>query len=126
MCTWMRESVKRYLANGRYLAVAFVLSLSVLCAVGHVHADEIRVVDARGLVRAVKVTKGALRMVVILEPANSAVVKGECVATNVDGLAAEKRVPVSPQSECTFTEVSGGSWQVSVPQGATWRVQLYE
>jgi len=115
-------------AQVRYLLA--IVSLSVLVAIAladsDVVADEIRVVDARGLVRAVKITRGAARMVVTLEPKNDVATTGECVATNVDGLAAEKRVAVSEKYECTFAEVRGGSWQISVPKDYMWRVQLYE
>lgn len=107
-----------------------VVCISALVSIGAVvfdaSADEIRVVDARGLVRAVKITQGVARMVVTFEPPNGVAAKGECVATNVDGLAAQKRVAISVKSECTFSEVTGGSWQISVPQGYMWRVQLYE
>ncbi len=85
-------------------------------------AAEIRVVDAGGLVRAVKVVRGNARLVISL----SSSTQGECVAVNVDGLAAEKRVSVSPQGECVFTDVGVGSWQVQVPGSVGWRARIYE
>jgi hypothetical protein len=115
-------------AYSRYLlAVVLILwSVAFVIPLCDLFADEIRVVDGRGLVRAVKITRGAASIVVTLEPANGIAAKGECLATNVDGLAAEKRVAISAKSECAFSEVTGGSWQISVPQGYTWRVRLYE
>jgi hypothetical protein len=85
-------------------------------------AAEIRVVDAGGLVRAVRVVRENARIVVRLNAPTS----GECVATNIDGLAAERRVPVSPQRECVFADVGVGSWQVQVPGNVGWRVRIYE
>ena len=104
---------------------SMVLAVGLLCAVG-AHADEIRVVDARGLVRAVKISRGAVRVVVTLEGDKGASPRGECVATNVDGLSAENRVQVSAKGECLFSDVTGGSWQIVVPSDFSWRVQLYE
>lgn len=102
-----------------YCSVMFVfLMMGIRGAV----AAEIRVVDAGGLVRAVKVVRGNARVVIALNQS----VSGECVATNVDGLAAEKRVAVSPQGECVFVDVGVGSWQVQVPGSVGWRVRIYE
>lgn len=98
--------------------VALVFTARVRMSV----AAEIRVVDAGGLVRAVKVVRGNVRLVISL----TRVVAGECVATNVDGLAAEKRSAVSPKGECVFEDVSVGSWQIQVPGGVGWRVSMYE
>jgi hypothetical protein len=108
-----------------FVVSALLLAVGLLCAAA-AHADEIRVVDARGLVRAVKISRGAVRIVVTLEGAMAASPRGECVATNVDGLSAEKRVQVSAKGECVFSDVTGGSWQIVVPSGFSWRVQLYE
>ncbi len=123
MHRWDRiQSQTRYLL----IRVGFSALIAIAVTGGAVLADEIRVVDTRGLVRAVKITRGSARIVVTLETRAGSAVTGECVATNVDGLAAEKRVAISTKSECTFTEVRGGSWQIAVPQGYMWWVQLYE
>lgn len=110
----------------RGVLTAIVLFFFSVLSVGIASAAEVRIVDLRGLVRAVKVTPGAARVVITLEALNGVALKGECVATNVDGLAAEKRAQISPKAECVFSEVSAGSWQISVPQGFLWRVQLYD
>lgn len=90
-------------------------------------AEEIRIVDERGLVRVVKITRGAVKVLVTLESKSDTVTAhGECRAINVDGLAAEKRVQVSEKGECVFQGVTGGSWQITVPPQFQWRVQLYE
>jgi hypothetical protein len=106
----------------RLIAVAFKLFVVLLVGERASAAEEIRVVDAGGLVRAVKVVRANARIVVTLNSAAT----GECVATNVDGLAAERRVPVSPQGECIFSDVGVGSWQVQVPGKVGWRVRIYE
>jgi hypothetical protein len=100
--------------------------LSLCLAYKQVVADEVRIVDARGLVRAVRISRGSVRVVVTLESGEKKTVAGECVATNVDGLSAEKRAPISQRSECVFLGIGGGSWQIAVPQGFSWRVQVYE
>jgi hypothetical protein len=94
------------------------------------HAAELRVVDASGLVRAVKVVRGPARIVIALQnPSESgaaAGVRGECLAVNVDGLAAEKRTQINSKSECVFDQMTEGSWQMRVPETAKWRARVYE
>ena len=89
-------------------------------------ADQIRIVDSGGLVRAIKIIHSAAKVVLTLQSQQAVAIKGECVATNVDGLAAEKRVTISAKGECAFAEVGGGSWQITVPSGLTWQVRIYE
>lgn len=88
-------------------------------------AAELRIVDGAGLVRAIKVVRTNAKVIIRFEQ-SGAPLRGECVATNVDGLAQEKRTSVSPQGECVFNDVSVGSWQVVAPKGAAWRAQIYE
>ena len=105
-------------------SITLVLKLFVVLLIGAraSFAAEIRVVDAGGLVRAIKVVRQNARIVVTLNSPTA----GECLATNVDGLAAERRVPVSPRGECVFADVGVGSWQVQVPGNVGWRVRIYE
>jgi len=110
----------------RWSLVLVCGAISLCMTLGSARADEVRVVDARGLVRAVKISRGSVRVVVTVEAAGKAAPVGECVATNVDGLAAEKRAALTPKGECVFSDVGGGSWQIGVPQGFSWRVQVYE
>ena len=91
-----------------------------------VKADQIRIVDSGGLVRAIKITRSVAKVVVTLKSPLPLTVKGECIATNVDGLAAEKRVAISAKGECVFDEVSGGSWQITASDGVNWQVRIYE
>lgn len=88
-------------------------------------AAELRVVDSGGLVRAVRIVRGKARVVIVFQPGGKST-GGECVATNVDGLATERHASVSAQGECTFTEMSEGSWQINVPGDRKWRAQIYE
>ena len=88
-------------------------------------AAELRLIDSGGLVRAVKVVRGNARVVVSLSSPSGSL-SGECTAVNVDGLAPEKRVPISAKGECIFLDVPVGSWQIGVPEGAQWRAQIYE
>jgi hypothetical protein len=90
-------------------------------------AGELKILDSAGLVRAVKVVKNEAKIVVTLQPgAASGATRGECVAANIDGLAAEQRVGVSAKGECVFAGLSSGSWQITVPDGIRWKVQIYE
>jgi hypothetical protein len=106
----------------RLIAIALEILMVLLVGTRLSAAEEIRVVDAGGLVRAVKVVRGNTRIVVTLNSPTA----GECVATNVDGLAVERRVSVSPRGECVFADVAVGSWQVQVPGNVGWRVRIYE
>jgi hypothetical protein len=87
-------------------------------------AAELRVLDSAGLVRALRVVKGAAKVTITLETQQP--VRGECVASNVDGLASEKREPVTPQKVCVFKDLAAGSWQIEVPGKVRWRVQINE
>ena len=110
----------------RSVLVGILLCSTALVA----HAAELRVVDASGLVRAVKVVRGPARVVITLQNSGdksaAITVRGECVAVNIDGLAAEKRTQVSAKNQCVFDQMSEGSWQMRVPEAATWRAQVYE
>ena len=90
-------------------------------------AGELKILDSTGLVRAVKVVKSEAKVILSLQPgAASGVTQGECVAINIDGLAAEQRVSVSAKGECVFGGLSNGSWQITVPNRVSWKVQIYE
>jgi hypothetical protein len=110
----------------RWMLVVPVLFVTTLLA----YAAELRVIDAAGLVRAVKVVRGPSRVVITLQNSSDkgsgTSVRGECVAVNIDGLAAEKRTQVSAKNQCVFDQMSEGSWQMRVPEVATWRAQVYE
>lgn len=98
--------------------------MALIGFVGSAAAAELRVVDSAGLVRAVKVIRDTGQVVVTVRAAGDAKVQGECGATNVDGLAAEQKAPVSGQGECVFSNLPGGTWQIVVPQGTTWKARI--
>ncbi len=112
------------LSLGKVIAVVIATTVSILSV--SARADQIRIVDSGGLVRAIKITRSAAKVVVTLQSSQAVAIKGECVATNIDGLAAEKRVAISAKGECAFDAVGGGSWQITVPSGLTWQVRIYE
>lgn len=86
-------------------------------------ADEVRVVDPTGLVRSVKVVHAnGARIVVSMRDKSAA---GQCVATNVDGMAGPRRVSVE-HGECVFAGVSAGTWQVTTEPPARWAVHIDE
>ena len=104
-----------------YLSVAVA---GCLAAMSHVAlAADFRVLDSEGLVRAVRVVANAGTVTVTLETPQQ--VRGECVASNVDGLATEKRSPVTAEKVCVFKELPAGTWQIEVPAKVKWRVQIH-
>jgi len=109
-----------------------VLAL-VSCGIGlsicrQAQAAHLRVVDSSGLVRAVKVVRTGARVVITIvkTPLSPAPSRGECVAVNIDGLATERHVQIDTKGECSFKNMTEGSWQIAVPQDAAWRVQVYD
>jgi hypothetical protein len=89
-----------------------------------VGGSQLRILDSTGLVRATRVVRESGDVKVSIE--GGATEKGECVATNLDGLAAERTVLVSPNGECVFSKLGAGSWQLRIPGGARWRAQIHE
>ena len=110
-----------------YKIIGYGVLLVALAIVGVSAADaaEIRVIDSTGLVRAVRVVQHNSRIVITMQGETGGV-QGECVATNIDGLSAEKRVAASPKGECVFNDMPVGSWQVTIPGKVSWRAQIYE
>jgi hypothetical protein len=119
----------RRLRHGGRLSAGLLLVL--LCIGLRVaYAAELRIVDASGLVRAVKVVRGPARIVIHLQSTKghtgAVAVRGECTAVNIDGLSAEKKSAVDPRNECVFDQMSEGAWQIRVPDATTWKVQVNE
>lgn len=107
----------------RFLVVACVVSAFAFGSAAV--AAELRLIDASGLVRAIKVVKSNARVVIKISSSTGAI-SGECVATNVDGLASERRAPISADGECEFKDMTGGSWQITTPAASKWRAVVYE
>jgi hypothetical protein len=119
---WYRRCVRT--------GTAFLLGVLALGPARHADAANLRVLDSAGLVRAVKVVRAEARIVITLvvpgEYPGRVTEKGECLAVHVDGLATERRVALNAAHECVFEKVTEGTWQVSVPGKAEWRVRVYE
>ena len=98
--------------------------LGFLVVQEHVQAADLKIIDPSGLIRAVRVVKDSSVVRITLVDAPGA--RGECVATNVDGIASERREQISPQGECVFKALAAGTWQVTVSGGARWRVRINE
>jgi hypothetical protein len=90
----------------------------------HVQAADIKIIDSAGLIRAVRVVKDTSVVKVTLVDSPGA--RGECVAMNVDGIASERREPISGKGECVFASLAAGTWQITVSSGARWRVRINE
>ena len=105
--------------------VAFIIGvLGVLLIQEHSEAADLKIVDSAGLIRGVRVVRESSRVTVSLMDPKGA--RGECVATNVDGIASERREAISPKGECVFGSLAAGTWQVTVSGGARWRVRIDE
>jgi hypothetical protein len=105
--------------------VGFLIGiLGVLVVQEQSEAADVKIVDSSGLIRGVRVVRDASRVTIsLVEPKG---VRGECVATNVDGIASERREAISPAGECVFNALAAGTWQVTVTGGARWRVRIDE
>ncbi len=104
----------------RKVSLGALVGFSVLSTVW---ADEIRVVDRSGLVRAVGTVKRESTIVLELDAATARETK-ECVLSNIDGLSAERRAAVSPDGRCIFRGAIATSWQVEVPQRGRYKVRI--
>jgi hypothetical protein len=85
-------------------------------------ALDLRIVDAKGLIRAVRVVKDKSKVTVSV--IDQVLVGGECVALNVDGIASERREKLSSSGDCVFEGLVAGTWQVSVTSSSRWRVKI--
>ena len=118
--------MNRLSLNGLKKVTIVAIAMTALIWSLGVRADQIRIVDSGGLVRAIKVTRSVAKVIVTIQSPQPQTIKGECIATNVDGLAAEQRVAISAKGECVFSQASGGSWQITVTGGVNWQVRIYE
>jgi hypothetical protein len=114
-------------ASGSSLLSVIVLLIVSFVGLNPAHAQQssgvqLRVLDKSGLIRAARV----VHEVGNVKVATDGGAKGECVASNLDGLANEQRSAISPSGECVFQRLQSGSWQLEVPGGPRWRVQIYE
>jgi hypothetical protein len=116
-------SVRIYRSVAAALAAVLLLSPQLLSA-QQVSGSQLRILDSAGLMRATRVVRESGNVRVTLQ--GGAAVKGECVAANLDGLAAERKVPISTGGECSFEKLTAGSWQLRIPSDARWRAQIYE
>ncbi|MEN9846922.1 MAG: hypothetical protein RIS36_2069 [Pseudomonadota bacterium] len=98
--------------------------LGVLVIQERAEAADVKIVDSAGLIRGVRVVRDSSRVTVSLTDPKGA--RGECVATNVDGIASERRETISSKGECVFNGLPAGTWQVTVAGGARWRVRIDE
>jgi hypothetical protein len=89
----------------------------------YARADELRVVDRAGLVRAVRSIKGEGTIVVQLSP-EAARTTPECVLLNIDGTTTERRAPVDSQGRCVVRQAAATTWQVDVPSTGRYKVQI--
>lgn len=106
----------------RLLTLCLVLG-GVISCVTSAFADEVRVVDRLGLVRAVRTVSGESTVVIQLSPKAAQGIR-ECILTNVDGLATERRVPVDKDGRCVVARVAATTWQVDAPAQGPYQVQI--
>lgn len=99
----------------------FFTSVVILGSAAAAYAAELRIVDGVGLSRAVKVVDDSSQVILVIENPKEAGV--ECVLSNVDGLASERRERISPAGECVFKDIAAGTWQVGFPRVVRWKVK---
>jgi hypothetical protein len=107
----------------RKIISTVVCACLITCVVPPVaEALDLRIVDAKGLIRAVRVVTDKSKVTVSV--IDHMGVGGECVALNIDGIASERREKLSPSGECVFEGLVAGTWQVSVTSNSRWRVKI--
>lgn len=107
----MKQLSKQYLLG--FLAWVSPFTASAL---------DVRIVDSKGLIRAVSVVKDTSR--VTIRALDHQEVSGECVAVNVDGIASERREKLGPSGECVFNSLVAGTWQITVSTTSRWRAKI--
>ena len=96
-------------------------SVAVLAGAVSGYAVELQIVDSVGLSRAVKVVDDSSSVILVVENPKEA--GEECVLSNVDGLASERREKISSLGECFFKDIAAGTWQVGFPRTIRWKVK---
>jgi hypothetical protein len=91
------------------------------------YANELKVVNAMGLIRAVKVIRAPVSLRIQIQdlPVDTSSKSGEmisCVAVNTDGLASERIVQADKNRNCIFRNMTAGTWQIQVQGAKEWRV----
>jgi hypothetical protein len=105
--------------------VAFLIGiLGVLVIQERSEAADLKIVDSAGLIRGVRVVRESSRVTVSVVDSKGA--RGECVASNIDGIASERRESISPEGVCIFNALAVGTWQLTVTGGVRWRVRIDE
>jgi hypothetical protein len=105
-----------------HVVLAVVVAAWSSCS-SHVMADELRVVDRSGLVRAVRSVKGEGTIVIQLSP-EAARITADCVLLNVDGTTTERRAPVDSQGRCVVRQAAATTWQIDTPSSGRYQVQI--
>lgn len=91
------------------------------------YANELKVVNALGLIRAVKVVRGPVSFRIQIkdfsvdQPSKSRETIS-CFAVNTDGLASERSVQVDKNRNCIFNNMTAGTWQIQVQGAKEWSV----
>ncbi len=94
------------------------------------YASELKILDSAGLVRAIKVVRSPIVVVVtiksdigtgVLSDSDSS---QECRAVNISGLAADRSVILNATRRCVFRNMPAGIWQIKIPQGKEWKVHF--
>ena len=77
------------------------------------HAGEIRILDSRGLVRAVRSVESPMKVLIeirspLLEDKKATLINSDGIGHDIKGVAESK-------SELAFPQVSEGTWQIQEP-----------
>lgn len=91
------------------------------------YANELKIIDAMGLIRAVKIIRDPVSLRInVQEPSAARAANSRehvsCFAVNTDGLASERSVQADEHRNCVFSNMTAGTWQVHVEDGREWSV----
>lgn len=93
-----------------------ILSLCAFLLPAPACAQEIKILDPLGLVRAIEPVNGSVEVVVDVAPEPGSKLSAPLTAslTNVDGLAPEKTANLEPPGRYRFLGVEKGTWRLEL------------
>ena len=94
------------------------LLLAGFCMPWSVHAGELKIVDAHGLTRALKVI--ARPVTVIVSPSDPSI-KSAIELLHTDSFTQDIKEPARENGQFVFREVGEGAWQIKAPPGVVIR-----
>ena len=95
----------------KFLLISFVL---IFLAALELYADELRIIDDRGLTRAIKDINAPAEVTAVFSDSFKGTVKLE----SVDGISSDISAKTESKTEVLFSNVPNGLWRLKVDNGA--------